>query len=205
LSSLSSSSHTSSTPSPSNLNSSSEYVPLVPSVLERIDNLIQRHIDIGQRLPEGHWARPDFLNLIQSIAPDSDIPTTSTSTKPQPSNINDVSVIDQLSDHYKGELPSFVVNSEKASEITYEEVVLENPQQQQPEQRLESPKPIQQESHSPKQPDYDANTLVSEDLTQDEPQIIVALHVVSEAAFNPQPISVVLPFSETTLNPSEPK
>jgi len=73
------------------------------------------------------------LNLIQSIAPDSDIPTTSTSTEPQPSNINDVSVIDQLSDHYKGELSSFVVNSEKASEIASEEVVLENPQQQKPE------------------------------------------------------------------------
>jgi len=47
LSSLSSSSHKSSTPSPSNLNSSSEYVPMVPSVQERIDNLIQRHIDVG--------------------------------------------------------------------------------------------------------------------------------------------------------------
>jgi len=58
---------------------------MVPSVQERIDNLIQRHIDVGQRLPEGHWGRPDFLNLIQSIAPDSDIPTTSTSTEPQPS------------------------------------------------------------------------------------------------------------------------
>ena len=64
LSPLSSSTHTSSTPSPSNLNSSGEYVPMVPSVQERIDNLIQRHIYVGQRLPEGHWARPDFLNPI---------------------------------------------------------------------------------------------------------------------------------------------
>jgi len=54
LSLLLSSTYTSPTPSPSNLNSSGEYVPMVPSVQERIDNLIQRHIDVGQRLPEGH-------------------------------------------------------------------------------------------------------------------------------------------------------
>ena len=47
LSPLSSSTYTSSTPSPSNLNSLGEYVPIVPSVQERIDNLIQRHIDVG--------------------------------------------------------------------------------------------------------------------------------------------------------------
>jgi len=55
LSQLSSSTHTSSTPSPSNHNSSGEYVPMVPSVQERIDNLLQRHVNVGQRLPEGHW------------------------------------------------------------------------------------------------------------------------------------------------------
>ena len=64
LSPLSSSTYTSSTPSPSNLNSPGEYVPMVPSIQERIDNLIQRRIDVCQRLPEGHWGRPDFLNSI---------------------------------------------------------------------------------------------------------------------------------------------
>jgi len=82
LSPLSSSTYTSSTPSPSNLNSSGEYVSMVPSVQERIDKVIQRHIDVGQRLPEGHWGRPDSLNPIQLIALDSEIPTTSTSTEP---------------------------------------------------------------------------------------------------------------------------
>jgi len=80
---FSSSTHTSLTPSPSNLNSSGEYVHMVPSVQERTYNLIQRHIYVGQRLPEGHWGGPDFLNPIQSIAPNSNIPTTSTSTEPQ--------------------------------------------------------------------------------------------------------------------------
>jgi len=121
LSPLSSSTYTSSTPSPSNLNSIGEYVPMVPSVQERIDNLIQRHIDVGQRLPEGHWGRPDFLNPIQSIAPDSEIPTTSTSTKPQSqpkpaTQSSDPSILEELANHYLGELPSFKPNSENASE-----------------------------------------------------------------------------------------
>jgi len=76
LSSLSSSSHTSSTPSPSNLNSYAKYVPMYPSIQNRVDDLIQRHINVGQRLPEGHWGRPGILNPIQAIAPDSDIPNT---------------------------------------------------------------------------------------------------------------------------------
>ena len=112
LSLLLSSTYTSPTPSPSNLNSSGEYVPMVPSVQERIDNLIQRHIDVGQRLPEGHWGRPDFLNPIQSIALDSDIPTTSTSNEPQPST------------------QTCEPNLEKVSELVSDEVTLESPQQQ---------------------------------------------------------------------------
>jgi len=112
LSPLSSSTYTSSTPSPSNLNSSCEYVSMVPSVQERIDKVIQRHIDVGQRLPEGHWGRPDSLNPIQSIALDSDIPTTSTSNEPQPST------------------QTCEPNLEKVSELVSDEVTLESPQQQ---------------------------------------------------------------------------
>ena len=118
LSLLLSSTYTSPTPSPSNLNSSGEYVPMVPSVQERIDNLIQRHIDVGQRLPEGHWGRPDVLKPIQSIAPDSDIPTTSTSTKPQPST------------------QTCEPNLEKASELASDEITLESPQQQEPNSEM---------------------------------------------------------------------
>jgi len=121
---------------------------MFPSVQERIDNLIQRHINVGQKLPEGHWARPGFLNPIQTIAPDSDILNTS-STEPQATKINDDSLIDQLSDHYKGEFPSFIANSDKASETASDKVILESPQHQQREQRPVSPNFTQQESQLP--------------------------------------------------------
>jgi len=176
---------------------------MFPFVQEIIHNLIQRHIDVGQKLLEGHWAKPGFLNPIPSIEPDSYIPTTSSSTQPQTSNDNDDSLIDQLSDHYKGELPSFVANLEKASEIASDEVILESPQQQQSEQRPISPNLTQQESQLPEQSDSDANTLVSEDQTLVESQIIVALPALDlGAAIDPQPISVALPSDSTEAIPN---
>jgi len=94
---------------------------MVPSVQERIDNLIQGHINVGQRLPEGHWARPDFLNPIQTIAPDSDIPTTSKSIEPQfqpkpAKQSSDPSILEELANHYEGELPGYMPSLERASE-----------------------------------------------------------------------------------------
>jgi hypothetical protein len=78
-----------------------------------------------------------------------------------------------LVNHYSGELAGFEQSLEKASEIASDEVVSESPQQQQPEHAPESPQPTQQESlvHEPS----DVNTIVSEDPTQIESQIIVAL------------------------------
>jgi len=49
----------------------------------------------------------------------------------QPSTqTSDLSVLNELANHYQGELPGFEPNLERASEIASEEVVLENPQQQ---------------------------------------------------------------------------
>ena len=50
----SSSSETSSTLSQSNQNRDDVYVPMYPSVQERIDNMIQITIDVGQKLPANH-------------------------------------------------------------------------------------------------------------------------------------------------------
>ena len=118
LSSLSSSSHTSSTPSPSNLNTSFEYVPMYPSVQNRLDNRIQSHINVGHRLPEGHWGRPNFLNPIQTISPDYDIPTTSSNQ--QPTHPNSPQTFTHLEKHLGGELP---LTPQKASEMISDEVV----------------------------------------------------------------------------------
>ena len=56
-SSPSSSSETSSIPSPSNQTSDKPddvYVPMYPSVKERIDEMIHKTLDVSQRLPENH-------------------------------------------------------------------------------------------------------------------------------------------------------
>jgi hypothetical protein len=57
--------------------------------------------------------------------------------------------LDELANHCSGELPDFEPNLQKDSEIASEEVVLEDPQQQQPKQRLESPKQTLEESYLP--------------------------------------------------------
>jgi len=123
------------------------------------------------------------LNPIQTIFPESDT-NTSTSSQPQTSNKpSDESVIEHMYDHYKGELPSYVASPDKAFEIAYNEITFESPQQQQqPELRLELPNHIQLETQIPNQSISDVDTLVSKDQTLVEPPIIVALPAfVSEA------------------------
>jgi len=103
------------------------YVPLYPYVLERIGDLSQRRIDVCQKLPVTHWLQPPFIQPLQTIPADEQFedesvePTfnnlKSTSSQPQPSNqTSDSFVLDDLSNHYNGELPDFESNSEKASE-----------------------------------------------------------------------------------------
>jgi len=85
-SSTSSSSETSSTSSPytkiQKKHVDDTYVPMYPSVQERIDNMIRQTIDVSQRLPENHLFRHGFLNPIQTILLESDT-NTSTSSPPQ--------------------------------------------------------------------------------------------------------------------------
>jgi len=189
---------------------------LVPYVQERINNLIQRHIDVGQRLPEGHWGRPDFLNLIQSITHDSDIPTTSTLTDPQSqpklaTQSSDPSILEELANHYSSELPSFKPNSK----IAFEEVVSH---QQEPNSKIATNTYTELIIHPEYQPYHlnathsnisfgialrklankkssTSNLPTSDDQpSSSENQILVV-----------QPISVAQPSTETTLNPAEPE
>jgi len=63
--------------------------------------------------------------------------------KRQPHHLNlnqssDPSSLGELANHYKGELPRLEPNLEKASEMAYGEVVLEDPQQQEPNSQMPS-------------------------------------------------------------------
>jgi hypothetical protein len=102
------------------------YVSMYPSVLERICDLSQRRIDVCQKLLANHPLQPPYIQPLQTIPVDEQFKDDlvepafdnlkTTSSQPQPSiQTRESSVIDELSDHYKGELPSYVSNSEKAS------------------------------------------------------------------------------------------
>ena len=73
------------------------------------------------------------MNPIQTIAPDSDIPTTSNQATTESS---DPSILEELVNHNKGELPGFEPNLEKAFEMASDEVVLKDPQQYEPNSQM---------------------------------------------------------------------
>jgi len=108
---------------------------MYPFVQEKIDDMIQRTIDVSQKLPENHWFRPEFLNPIQKILPDSDIPCTSTSSQPT-TRTSDPFVLEELANHYQGELQGFRLNLETTSEIVPDISVSKSPQQHQPNTKM---------------------------------------------------------------------
>jgi len=116
------------------------------TVLERICEMAQMRINVCQRLPADHPLQSPFIQPLQTIPvdesektePESDIPTTSSSQRQQTTQTSDPYVLEELANHYQGELPSFRPNSEIASEITSDGVVLESPQQHQPNSQMAS-------------------------------------------------------------------
>jgi len=74
--------------------------------------------------------RTDPANInVSSFIPNS--PTQITQTV-------EASIIPDLENHYAGELPSYVSNQEKASDIASDEVMTESPQQHEPNQQMAS-------------------------------------------------------------------
>jgi len=123
------------------------FVPMYPSILERIGNLSEMRIDACQNLSVNHPLQPPYIQSLQTIhvekqfeelpaGPTFDNPET-TSSQPQPSTHTcDSCVLDELSNHYKGELPGFKPNSEEAFEIAPDRVVSKSPQHQQPNSQI---------------------------------------------------------------------
>jgi len=91
-------------------------------------------------LPVNDWLQPSYIKPLQMIpvdvqSEDESVKTTSdnvtsTSSQPQPqpttTKTSDSSMLDDLSNHYKGELPGYIPNSEKASKTAPDATVLEN-------------------------------------------------------------------------------
>jgi len=109
----------------------------------------QTRINPCVRLPVDHPLLPPMIEPLQSIPADAEV--VGEPTGPEYANhevslppskpttqISDPSVIQDLINHYSGELPGFEPNLEKSSEIASGEVTSESPQQQEPDLQLAS-------------------------------------------------------------------
>jgi len=126
------------------------YVSMYPSVLERIGEMSQMRLDFCARLPADHPFQPLVIEPLQFIPADAEVvgepavpesanPEESSSSHPKPTNqTSEQSVLDELANHYSGELPGFEPNLERASEAASDEVTLESPQQQAPNLQMAS-------------------------------------------------------------------
>jgi len=127
-------------------------------------------------------------------------------------------VLDELANHYRGGLPGFEPNLEKASKIAFDEVNLESPHQEEPNSEMATNTCTELIIHLEHLP-YHLNA------THSNISFGIALrniaskrssfHEQSVSDSNPslleeqiliaQPISVAIPSDQTTLNPVEPE
>jgi len=184
------------------------FVPMYPSVLNRIADLSQMRIDVCNKLSTNHPMQPPMIEPLQTIlvdaeflneqaVPEPNIPETS-SSQPQPST------------------QTCELNLEKASELASDEITLESPQQQEPNSEMATNTYTELIIHLEYQP-YHLNATHSNisfgialrkltnkksstsnlPASDDQPSSLEnQIPVV-------QPISVAQPSTETTLNPAE--
>jgi len=138
------------------------FEPKYPPVLKSIGEMSQMRIDICNKLPIDHPLQPPMvkpLNVAPTDAEGSNEPAgsasatiaTSSQTQTQtqteicepsnsqpksPTKLPGPNVLDQLISHYSGELPEVESELKKASEVAFDEVTSENPQQQQAEPQI---------------------------------------------------------------------
>jgi len=116
----------------------------------------QRRIDACKNLPASHTLQPPMIEHIQSIPADvkgevdytgtnfanidvsSSHPNSQTQTTQTTTQTSELSIIQKLVNHYSGELPEYETNQDKASDIAFDEVITESPQQQEPNQEMAS-------------------------------------------------------------------
>ena len=199
------------------------FVPMYPFVLNRIADMSQMRIDVCAKLPANHPMQPPMIEPLQSIpadaevgseqaVPEPNIPKTS-SSQPQPSTqTSDPSVLDELANHYQGELTGFEPNLENASEIASNEVTLESPQQQELNLEMATNTYTELIIH-PEYQSYHLNATHSNlsfgitlrklaNKKSSTPNLPASDDQPSSSA---QPKSVALPSTEPTLNLAEPE
>jgi len=126
---------------------------MYPSVVERLYDMQQRRIDACKNLLANHPLQPPMIEPIQSILADAEgaayyTGSDSANINVSPSHLNsptqtttqtsEPSFIQNLVNHYSGELPEYETNQEKASNIASNEVMIESPQQHAPNHEIAS-------------------------------------------------------------------
>jgi len=102
------------------------------SIKERLIGLQQRRIDACIHLPANHPLQPPMIDHIQSIPADAEGAVYCIGTNPANINVSsstpnsptqtttqtsEPSIIQNLENHYSGELPKYETNQERASDI----------------------------------------------------------------------------------------
>jgi len=169
------------------------FVPMYPSVEERLIGLQQRRIDACIHLPADHPLQPPMIEPIQSLPANinvsSSTPNSPTKTTPT-TETHAPLLIPDLEKHYLVELPGYVSNQEKTSDITFDEVVKESPQQHEPNQEMASTTNLD-------------SFLIPEPIPeQSVPELVVPEQPGSELS---APEQVINSQSTTTNTPTEPE
>jgi len=129
---------------------SDTFVPMYPSVEERLIGLQQRRIDACKNLPVDHPLQPPIIEPIQFVPADAegaddhtgtdisyiDVSSSQPISQTQTAETSEPSIIQNLVNHYPGKLPEYESNQEKASDIASDEVMTERPQQHEPNQEM---------------------------------------------------------------------
>jgi len=128
------------------------FVPMYPSVEERLHDMQQRRIDACKNLPANHPLQPPMIKPIQFVPADAegavdytrldsaniDVSSSHPNSPTQTTQTSELSIIQDLMNHYSGELPGYESNIEKASDIASDEVMTESPHQQTPNLEMAS-------------------------------------------------------------------
>jgi len=125
------------------------FVPMYPSVEERIHDMQHRRIKACVKLPDNHPIKPPMIEPLQFVLADAEVVDDHTgleyanhevslSPSEGTTHSSEPSVLENLVNHYSSELPGYETNLERASDLAYDEVMTENPQQQAPNSEMAS-------------------------------------------------------------------
>jgi len=173
------------------------FVPMYPFVEERLIDMQLRRIDVCKNLPVDHPLQPRMIDPIQFVHADAEGVDDHTGTyianidvsSSQPSQTSEPSIIQNLVNHYSGELPEYETNLEKAFDIASDEVMTESPQQHEPDQEMAS--------------STNTNYVLIPDLVpeQNVPELVVPEQPASELIVPKQVINNQSPTTNTITQP----